>query len=424
MKKVIAMLALFALTMLMLPIKSLAAGGVYASGGGSKTVGQTFTVSVVASGADFNAVQGKISISGPVSVVSFSPGGASNWTWTSQPSNGGTFVGVLLAAGQRINSITVATIKLKGTAVGDGAVNISGVSLEPSAGSGASGTSFTIQKAADLPGAVKVTSASHPDPNGAYEATTIALAWNKDSGVDAFSYLLDQAEGTTPAAKTTDANTSITYADKAVGIYYFHIRAHKADGWGGTTHFKINIKEPDAKINELLSKPSDIKIERDASAINDVEIGTLSGAIITGKTEPGFTANITLDPAPTLPEGKTLTAVASTKGEFKLLIDFPIKAGFYKLTIQGQKEKVLTPISEVIKFEISLKDGGTINIITKDDIKPPAKTISAAVKGAFLKQEFSVMTYLIVTLILAILILGIIELVRFIKRRRKAKEQF
>lgn len=420
MKKFIIGSLIAFLILMFLPIKSLAAGGIYASGGGTKTVGQTFTVTVSASGATFNAIEGTISVSGPVSISSFSAGGA---TWLTAPDNGVHFKGMVAGS---TNSLTVASIKLKATGEGSGSVSVGSVRLAnggSDVGSGAGSASFSIQKAADLPGAVKVTSASHPDPNAAYDATTIALAWNKDSGVDAFSYLLDQTDGTTPPAKTTDANTSVTYADKAVGTYYFHIRAHKADGWGTTTTFKINIKEPDAKIDTTLSKPSDIKIERDASAKNDIDLGTLTGVTITGKTEPGYTANITLDPAPTLPEGKTLTAIADTKGEFKLLIDFPLKAGFYKLTIQGQQAKVLTPVSDPIKFEISLKDGGTINIITSNDINPPAKTVASVVKGAFLKQEFSVMTYLIVTLALAILILIVIESIKFFKRRKQRANQ-
>ena len=420
MKKIISTIVLALMLAIILPIKTSAAGGIYASGGGSKTVGQTFTVSVTASGATFNALEGTISVDGPVSISSFSAGGA---TWTSVPANGVHFVGMVIGG---TDSLTVATIKLKATGTGSGSVSVGSVRLAnggADVGSGAGSAGFTIEAAADLPGAVKVSSSSHPDPNGAYEATTIVLSWIKDSGVDAFSYLLDQAEATTPAAKKTDSNTSVTYADKAIGTYYFHIRAHKADGWGGTTHFKINIKEPDAKINELLAKPSDIKIERDASAINNITDGTLSGITISGKTEPGFTANISIDPALTLPEGKTLTAVANSKGEFRLLIDFPLKAGFYKLTIQGQKEKVLTPVSELIKFEVSLKEGGTINIITQDDLKPPKKDVVSAVRGAFLKQEYSVMTYLIVSLALAVLILAIIELVKFIKRRRNRHNQ-
>lgn len=415
MKKLIIGSLIGLLILMFLPISATAAGGIYASGGGTKTVGQTFTVSVVASGATFNALEGTISVSGPVSISSFSPGGA---TWTSTPANGVHFVG-MVAGGT--DSLTVATIKLRATSTGSGAVSVSSVRLANAGsevGSGAGSVSFTIQEAPDLPSSVKVSSSTHPDPNQAYDATTIELSWSKEAGVDYFSYLLDQAENTTPPAKKTDANTSVTYTDKAIGTYYFHIRAHKSDGWGATTTFKINIKEPDAKIDESLSKPSDIKIERDASAVNNIEDGTLTGIVVTGKTEPGYTANLSLVPEPTLPEGKKLAALADSDGNFKILIDVPLKAGLYTLAVIGQKDKVLTPYSDLIKMEVSLKEGGTINIITNDDINPPAKTVSSVVRGAFLNQKFPVIDYVMVTVALAIIILLVIILVRFIKKRK------
>lgn len=416
MKKLFAIITLLALTTLMFPAKSLAAGGVYASGGGAKTVGDSFTVSVVANGATFNALEGTISVSGPVSITSFSAGGA---TWVTPPSNGAHFKGMVIPA---TGSLTVATIKLKATGIGNGSVGISSVRLANAGsdvGSGAGGASFSIQKAPDLPGAVKVSSSSHPDPNAAYDATAIALAWNKDSGVDGFSYLLDQAEKTTPSAKITDANTTVTYPDKAIGTYYFHIRAHKADGFGGTTHFKINIKEPDAKIDTTLNKPSNIKIEKTDKFANSIKDGVVTGITIKGKTEIGFTANITLTPAPTLPEGKVMTAVADESGNFELLLDFPVIAGFHKLTIQGQKEKVLTPISDEILFEISQSKGGTINILTEDDTVQP-KSVKAAenvkgIKDNFLSNKNAVFYGAIA---LFLLILASIITIMYIRRNR------
>lgn len=412
MKKVIAILVGLVLSVSMLPSKSLAGGGIYASGGGKVTVGQTFTVNVTASGATFDTVSGSISISGPVSVVSFSAGDA---TWLNKPSNGGSFNGAFL--GNKKTSFTVATIKLKGTGVGNGAVSVSGASLKNAGGvvgSGSGSASYSIEKAPDLPGAVKVSSPSHPDQATAYEATTISLAWTKDSGVDGFSYILDQAEKTTPGTKADSAETSITYADQAIGTYYFHIRAHKPDGWGGATHFKITIKEPDAKIDATLSKPSGIKIEKDSTFVNSIKDGTVSGIAISGKTEAGFTANITLTPVPTIPEGKTLTAVADESGNWRILIDYPMVAGFHKISVQGQKLKVLTPISDEIAFEVIQAKGGSINILTDAD------TIAPVVKAENTKQSFKIDK----TLMLyggLILLLLVLVVVIFIYSKRKGR---
>jgi len=415
MKKITAIMIALMFSIAMLPTKSLAAGGIYASGGGKVTVGQTFTVNVTASGATFDTVSGAISVSGPVSVVSFAAGDA---TWINRPTNGGSFNGAFL--GDKKTSFTIATIKLKGSSVGSGAVTVSGASLKNAGsvvGTGTGNASFTIEKAPDLPGAVKVSSPSHADQATAYETTTIELAWTKDSGVDGFSYLLDQAEGTTPTTKITDANTSAAYPNNAVGTYYFHIRAHKPDGWGGTTHFRINIKEPDAKINSSLAKPSDIKIEKDSNFVNNIKEGTVTGIVITGKTEPGFTANITITPAPTMPEGRTLTAAADSSGNWRLLIDFPIAVGFHKLTVQGQKEKVLTPISDEITFEISQAKGGSINILTDNDINVPV------VKAENTKESFKINKEMLLygLILLILIIITTVSIIFYKKRLRNNK---
>ena len=55
MKKLIALIIASTLFLTLAP-HSLAAGGVYASGGGAKTVGQSFTVTVTASGATLGAI--------------------------------------------------------------------------------------------------------------------------------------------------------------------------------------------------------------------------------------------------------------------------------------------------------------------------------------------------------------------------------
>lgn len=420
MKKILG--TVFALAIMLssvfaLPQNILAAGGIYASGGKTVTVGQTFTVTVAASGATFDTIHGSISISGPVSVVSFSAGSA---TWISQPTNGGTFDGAFL--GDKKTSFTVATIKLKGTAAGTGAVSTSGISLKNAGsvvGTGSNSTSFTIQKAPDLPGAVTVTSSTHPDPNQAYDATTIELSWNKESGVDGFSYLIDQSADTTPAATATNANTSVSYPDQAVGTYYFHIRAHKADGWGTTTNFQINIKKPDPKIDATLAKPSDIKIEKTNKFTNNIADGTVSNIRISGKTLANYTANFSLAPAQTLPEGKTLSAIADANGNFSLLIDYPISVGHYTLIIQGQKDLVLTPVSDKIIFEISQAKGGSINILTDADANAPVVKAEAPKKW-YQKINFNKKSLSITIGIIALAAIVIVALI-LIKKKKVAK---
>jgi hypothetical protein len=375
-KNLILMVAATALILFALP-NAIFAAGVSASGGGTKTVGVSFTVSVVASGPAFNTVQGAISVSGPVSILAFNSGSADYWS--SKPSNGGTFAAAFL--GRTVTSMTVATITLKGTAAGNGAVSVSGVTMENAGsvvGTGASGTNFTIVNPPVLPNAPTVTSPTHPDPTQSYEATTITLNWNQESGVNGFSYLLDQAAGTIPPATITNDNTTVTYPNKAIGTYYFHIRAHMTDGFGPTTTFQINIKAPSPKVDSTLAAPTDIKLKKSSNYVNDITDGTATGVVISGTTLAGDTANISLTPAVTPPTGKTLSALADSKGNFSLVIDWPIPVGRYSMTVQGQNNLVLTPPTAPIIFEITEAKGGSINVLTSADTNPP-KTIVAKV---------------------------------------------
>ncbi len=402
MKKIISTLAFITLLALILPSHVFAAG-ISVSGGGSKTVGQTFTANIVASGGEFNAFQGKIAVSGPLSVVSFSAGSAN---WITQPSANGSFSGALL--GQKVTSFTVATIKLKATGVGTGSVSVSNVVLKNgSATLGTSGgsASFPIQRALELPGATAVTSTTHPDQAVAYDGTSITLNWTKASNVTGFAYLLDQVADTTPPSTVIDANTTVTYDGKAIGAYYFHIKAKNSDGWSPVTHFKVTIKEPDPKIQEGLAKPSRIEFTKTDDYINNIEDGTFSGFKIVGITEPNFTANLKLDPAITLPEGKTLSVKSDETGKFALLIDFPIKAGRYKLTVQGQNEKILTPESDPTYFEISQKKGGVINVLTADDAKEPIVVqAKEQVKKWYDKIDFRIASIILTSVILILLV--------------------
>lgn len=412
MRKAIAIIMALMFVAAIIPTDTRAAGGIFASGGGKKQTGQTFTISVAASGADFDSLQGTISVDGPVDIVSFSAGGAT-WLPGKAPSNGSQFVGICSPA----SSLTVASIKLKAKAVGSGSVSVSGVKLARNGvvtGTGSGGASFTIERAPDLPDAITITSTTHPDPNQAYDATTISLAWNKEKNVDGFSYLLDQVENTVPPAKTTNANTSATYENQAVGTYWFHIRAHNGDGWGNTTNFKVNIKEPDAKIDAALSKPSGIEIKESDLFVNNIKDGTVSGIVISGTTEPGFTANIKLEPAVTIPEGKTMSTIADEQGRFSLLLDFPVPAGFHLLTVQGQKDKVLTPVSDEIRFEISQAKGGKITVLTDADASKPAPEPA---KKWYQKLGFTKNIAFYVLSLLAVLLLAAAGIIFYLRNK-------
>ncbi|MFA7253002.1 MAG: hypothetical protein WC107_00430 [Patescibacteria group bacterium] len=408
MKKIFMGVILLSLSSLWFPEPALAAG-ISVSGGSPKYVGDQFSVSVMASGATFNAFSGTISSSGSLKIVGCNAGDA---LWVTKPTGAGSFAGALTTA---TSSFKIATLTVKAASTGSGSISVSGVQLAnkgPIVGTNGGSVSFSIQRRPTPPGSITVASSSHPDPTVSYEITTIELSWDKPSGVTGFSYLLDQAAETVPPASATNSSTSITYDNQAIGTYYFHIRALNGDGWGETTHFKVTIKEPDPKIQEQLQKPHDINARKSDPFTNNIKDGTVSGLLISGYTEPNYMANIKLDPSPTLPENKLMSVKAGLDGKFEFLVDFPIKSGFYRLTIQGQDNKLLTPVSDPVIFEVSQAKGGTVTMLTEEDTNPPIIPE---------KKWYEKINYPILSGILGgiILIIGIGVLVLYFLRRKE-----
>lgn len=353
--------SLIALTSL--PSTAFAAGSITPSGGGNNSLGTTFTVTVKASGATFDSLQGSIAVTGPVSVVSFSAG-AATWLPGKTPANGSQFVGITSAT----SNLTVATVKLKGTKVGSGKVTVSGVRLARSGaevGTGGGSASFTITPALAPPGAITVTSSTHPDPTQSYEATTIELAWTPPAnGANGYATLLDQTADSNPEAKTTTTDTSAKYENQAVGTYYFHIRANNKDGWSDTTHFKVTIK-PTTDSSLATAAITSITTASDYS--NDIEAGTLTGIIIKGTGPAGYVMMLTFVPDLALAADKYPAPSVSDAGTWELTITDPIKAGLYHVTAVGRKDSTVSPTSPNVAFEVSVAQGGSVHLITAAD---------------------------------------------------------
>ena len=342
---------------------AFAAGGITASGGGSNNAGNVFTVTVRASGATFDSLQGLISVSGTVSGGSFSAGGAT-WLPGKSPDNNNQFVGITSPT----SSLTVATIKLKGTKVGSGKVTVSGVRLARSGaevGTGGGSASFTITPALAPPGSVSVTSSTHPNQEESYDVPTIELTWSAPgNGATGYSTAFNQTAVTSPEAKISTTDTTAKYADNPVGTYYFHIRANNKDGWSDTTHFKINIKP---KTDSTLATPAITSITTTSDATNDITAGTLTGIVIKGTGPVGYTMVLTFAPDWALAAEKYPAPVIDEAGNWEITVTDPIKAGFYKLTAVGKKDSTVSPTSPAVTFEVGVAEGGQIRLVTDAD---------------------------------------------------------
>ena len=104
---------------------------------------------------------------------------------------------------------------------------------------------YTVKIDAADPAAPVISSSTHPDENEWYSNNDPSFAWttpSDTSGIDCYSYILDQSATTTPDTTCEPAGNSKSYTDIADGIWYFHVRAKdNAGNWGGADHYRAKI---------------------------------------------------------------------------------------------------------------------------------------------------------------------------------------
>lgn len=130
-----------------------------------------------------------------------------------------------------------------------------------------------------------VFSETHPFSDKWYNNNNPVLAWEKNSQVADFSFILDNKPFTVPDNISDGKDTIKSYQDLTEGLHYFHIKALKQGMWGATTHFLIRIDtSPPASFKPELELLTAKVIDRglvyffttDAlSGINHYEVGVI-----------------------------------------------------------------------------------------------------------------------------------------------------
>lgn len=88
---------------------------------------------------------------------------------------------------------------------------------------------------------MKVTSQTHPFSSEWYNNNNPILSFEKEDGVNNFSYILDDKPFTIPDNISEGENNSIGFENLNDGIWYFHVKGQRQGVWGGTSHFLIRI---------------------------------------------------------------------------------------------------------------------------------------------------------------------------------------
>lgn len=221
---------------------------------GSFSVGGTFDVSIIVNtgGKEINTVQAdlkfdpkKIQIANPAVGKSFIS------VWVAQPSYSNvkgtiTFQGGVPSPGIKTSSGLISTITFRAIAPGKTSIEILG-SSQVLLNDG-KGTDILDSKSrgeyeilVPPPEGPKVFSSSHPDQNKWYQDGNPVFGWEKEDGVEAFSWSMDRSPFGAPDNSPDGSDTFASYSDLEDGVWYFHVKAKKSGIWGGISHYLVQI---------------------------------------------------------------------------------------------------------------------------------------------------------------------------------------
>ena len=236
---------------------------------GSHAVGTTLSVSVYVSSADqaMNAASGIITFpQDKLEVTSLSKTGSIFSLWVQEPSfsnSAGTvnFEGIALNPGFKGTSGKFITANFKVKAAGTAILNFSSGSALANDGQGTNilidlgNAQFSLGGAVEtgapesvtpveltgVPQAPKISSPTHPDSNKWYAESSAKFNWNVAKDITAVRLLIGKIPQAIPAITYTSPIDSKEITDLADGIWYFSVRLKNSAGWGGVSHFRLQI---------------------------------------------------------------------------------------------------------------------------------------------------------------------------------------
>ncbi len=267
-------------------------------------VGDSFSVSIRVNTAGVAINSAQATVSYPANLLEAtgisSQGIFTLWAISPSYSNAtgkATFAGGLPSPGYTGSSGTVIGIVFRAKAAGKATVTIGSASVLANDGigtdvfTGAGSGTYTINTPAPdtpttpttpttpdkkLPAAPTISSTTHKDQTAWYSNNAPGFSWTKESGVTGFSTALDDKPTASPDTNQDTTDNKQTFTGTKDGTWYFHVRAQNGDGWGPSSHFKINIDTtpPNPFTVEL---PDGVRTTSQSPRLNFTATDALSG---------------------------------------------------------------------------------------------------------------------------------------------------
>lgn len=220
---------------------------------GSFVEGSTFQVPILfnTNKQSVNGIEVHISYDkNKLSIIQPAGGTSAIGVWVEPPSYDNTrgvasYVGVV-PAGIVTDSGLVGMITFKALSPGKATVSIDPkTKILISDGFGTSANVATTKSVYTIlpkaPAGARVFSETHPFETRWYNNNSPVISWDKEQGVEGFSFVLDNKPTTIPKSAVMTEETTKGFEAQGDGIWYFHIKAYKNGVWGNTTHFLVRI---------------------------------------------------------------------------------------------------------------------------------------------------------------------------------------
>jgi C1A family cysteine protease len=82
---------------------------------------------------------------------------------------------------------------------------------------------------------------THPDPDKWYAKRKAAFSWHAATGATGYSWIVDKVGGTLPVEHSKGKAAKASRAGLSDGVWYFHVRAAGAAGWGPAAELRFQV---------------------------------------------------------------------------------------------------------------------------------------------------------------------------------------
>jgi len=254
MKKVLLLIFFASFCFAVPDIKASGASLYLSPNSGTFNIKSTFDVSIYLNTGEknINAIKADLKFNPKkLQIVNPNVGKSFISIWAVPPSFSNTegylsFQGGIPSPGIKTSSGLISTIKFRAIDPGETTIYLinsslallddgNGTDILNSYGRGVYNISILPPKGPD------VFSLTHPDQNKWYKDNNPTFSWEREDGVNEFSYSIDQDSMGSPDNKPDENITSKSYSNLDDGIWYFHIKARKGEIWGGQSHYFVRI---------------------------------------------------------------------------------------------------------------------------------------------------------------------------------------